>query len=265
MKAIFACSALAATLTLTLAGTASASDIFNFAADTGSTSSSYGNSLTFTESVGSMTVTATAWYLPANFTSSSTFGTAAMDNYNGTNLGLGICSPNDPNGAGCSSPYHQIDNSNGTEFVLFHFSQAVNLNGAGITVTNYAGIGSTSPADLTYYTASTGLTTSTTLSGIGSGTTVTQTCGTNCTGKPVTDTISATGTSSYLIVAAEVSSTSDGDPDAFKLNELVIPTGGSGGQGAVPEPGTMGTIALALSGFGLAAWRRRKLGRSQAV
>jgi hypothetical protein len=253
MKPIFASLALVAALT----SSASASQIFNFAADSGSSGNSYGNSLTFAESVGPVTVTATAFSLPAGYNGNSTFAAAAVDNYNGTNLGLGVCSANDPSGTGCSSPSHQVNNGNGTEFIVLQFSQAVNLNGATISIANYAPIGSTSDVDLTYYTASTALAAGAKLSTLGTGTDINQNCGgagsTSCQGLQFNDVLgSNTGTSSYLIIAASVSN-SDGFTDAFKVNGLSIP------NSATPEPGTLGTISLALLGFAIGAARKRKL------
>jgi hypothetical protein len=233
---------LSAALLLTASGAANASTIFNFAGATDSEGNSYGNSLSL--SSGTLTVTETAFYLSNNFTTSSKFGLAAVDDYNGTNLGLGVCSPNDPS---CSNPYHQMDNYQGDEFIVFQFSQAVNLS--SIQITNYAPIGSTSDVDLTYFTASTGLTTNTTLGSLGTGTTVTQNCtGTACQGTPFVDSMSGSNVT-YLIVAASVSNT-DGTTDAFKINDLTV--------NATPEPGTIGMMVLAISGLAMGAWRRRK-------
>jgi hypothetical protein len=227
---------------ISASGAASASTIFNFAAATDSEGNSYGNTLQL--SSGGLTVTESAYYLSSGYTSSSKFGTAAVDDYNGTNLGLGVCSPNDPS---CSNPYHQMDNYQGDEFIVFQFSQAVNLS--SIQITNYAPIGSTSDVDLTYFTSSTNLTTNTTLGSLGSGTNVTQNCtGTACQGTPFVDSMSGSNVT-YLIVAAEVNN-SDGNTDAFKINDLSV--------NATPEPGTIGMMVLAISGLAMQAWRRRK-------
>ena len=236
-------SILAVAVVVSCTGVAAASDVFNFAGQPGTSgNSAFGDTLTST--VAGLTVTESAWYV-ANTSSTTKFRTAALDLYNG--YGLTVCSQ--PEGQGCGSPYHQVDNSNGVEFVLFQFSSPVNLSSVSLYV--YAAIGNNgSDADMTYYTATTGLTTNTTLGSLGAGTNVNQNCagnnGTACTGQILTDALTGTNVS-YLLVGASVPNT-DGVTDAFKINSLTVTT---------PEPATLGTIALAMVLMGLAAWRRR--------
>jgi len=234
-------------LAIGVCGSASASTLFDFAnVQASSTGNSFGNSLSFM--VGGITVTETAWYLP-NTAGATKFSTAAVDNYSGTNLGLGVCSSNDPSGASCSSPYHQIDSANtsglpgGDEFVMFKFSTAVNLS--SIQVTNYSSSDGSTAVDLSYYTASTALTTSTTLSSLGTGTTVNNNAG---SGNQVT--VAATGTDvTYLIIGASVADAGT-TVDSFKLNALTV------SAFATPEPGTFATLGLGLLGLGIAGLRR---------
>jgi hypothetical protein len=235
-------------LILGAVGTASASNIYNFAAATGSDGNSYGNSFSLT--VGGITVTATGWVL-ANTNSNTKFATAAVDIYHGTNLGLGVCSSDDSGGAGCGSPNHQIDNANtsglpgGDEFILFSFSQAVDLG--SLQITNYSSINGSTAVGLTYYTAQTSLTTNTTLGSLGTGTTVNGNSG---SGNPVTDVLIGSSVK-FLLVGASVPD-SGTRVDSFKLNSLTV------SPSATPEPATFAMIAMSLSGMGLAAWRKRK-------
>ncbi|MGA2716474.1 MAG: PEP-CTERM sorting domain-containing protein [Bryobacteraceae bacterium] len=224
---------------------------FNFTTATNSTGNSYGDSLSLT--VGGVTVTETAWYVP-NTTGTTKFQAAAVDDYNGTNLGLGVCSPGDPSGAACSSPYHQVDNATGDEFILFTFSGGtVSLGtGASVTVTNYASINGSTAVDLTYYSAATAITTNTALSTEGTGTTVNGNAG---SGTPVTDAL-AGGDVTYLLIGASVPDAGT-TTDSFKLNTLTV----NNVVTATPEPATFGLLGLALTGLGVYG-RKRKPGRS---
>ena len=229
------------------------STTFNFATGQGdSTGNSYGNSLSYT--VGAITVTETAFSLANGFTSSSKFAAAAVDNYSGATLGLGVCSVNDPGGTGCSSPGHQVDNAVGDEFILFTFSGGtVGLGtGSSIEVANYAPdpTGSGTAVDLTYYSASTAITAGTTALSSETGShTVDGNAGSGVT---VTDSNLVGGTITYLLIAAAVNDTVN---DAFKVNELTVNTSNS--IAPTPEPATFGLIGLALAGLGVYGRKRK--------
>jgi hypothetical protein len=260
------CSIAILSLALLSAVTASASQVtFNFTNAPGGGDNAPGNSLSMT--VGGVTVAETAWSL-ASTTSNTDFFKAALDDYNGTNLGPGVCSASDPSGAGCSSPYDQIDNSNTSgrpstngpdEFVMFQFSTPIQLSGGGLTITNYAPIDGFTNVNLTYYTASTSLTTSTALSTLGTGMTINANGG---SGEPITDAFSSGNDVTYLVVGASVPDAQAGSMvDSFKLNSLAVQTGSisvaTAQIVASPEPATLVLIGLGLLGFGIYG---RKLG-----
>ena len=242
--------ALLASLVLVSASQiASASQLISFASQPGSDPNPMGDTLTYTS--GGITVTETAWYV-SNTSSSTKFATAAVDAYN--TLGLGVC--NAGQGANCASPYHQIDNSSGVEFVLLQFSTPVNVS--QIDLYDYQAIGSQANVNMTYYTAQTALSTmstNTTLGSLGTGTTVNTPCpGNNCVGVVTTDNVS-TGTVSYLLIGASVPD-SGTTVDEFKLNGVVVST-------AIPEPSTfwmmLGLSATILIGRTVVSRKRQSL------
>lgn len=84
-----------------------------------------GNNSQRTFTSGGVTVYASAWYT-ANGNPNSDFAAAALQQW-GT--GLGVC--NGPEGgANCGSPQHQVDNHTERDYVLFLFSEGVNINSA---------------------------------------------------------------------------------------------------------------------------------------
>ncbi len=238
---------LALAVALAAAASANAAILFDFANNqANSVSEPYGDSLSLT--AGGITVTETGWSV-ANTTGTSHFAPAAVDNYNGPLWGLAVCSSNDPAGMYCLSPYHQIDNANtsglpgGDEFVMFQFSKPVNL--ASIEVANYSSMDNSTAVDLTYYTASTALTTNTTLASLGVGTTANANSG---SGRQVTLGMSGSNVT-YLIVGASVPDAGT-MVDSFKLNALSITT--------TPEPATFGVTAFCLAALGIASLRRER-------
>jgi hypothetical protein len=247
MAAAFRPKALALAVALVAAGSANASILLDFANNqANSVSNSYGDSLSLT--AGGLTVTETGWSV-ANTNGTTHFAPAAVDNYNGPVWGLAVCSSNDPGGAACLSPYHQIDNANtsglpgGDEFVMFQFSKPVNLG--GIEVANYASMDGSTAVDLTYYTAAAALTTNTALASLGAGTTMNANSG---SGRQMTLNMSGSNVT-YLIVGASVPDAGT-LVDSFKLNALSVTT--------TPEPATFGATAFCLAVLGIARLRRER-------
>lgn len=88
---------------------------------TGSSSSgSIGGSRTYTNN--GVTMTVTGWGLTGN--SNTTLAAGAVGRWS---TGIGVC--NGSEGAGCSSPHHQVDNYRQFDFVMFQFSETVELGG----------------------------------------------------------------------------------------------------------------------------------------
>ena len=88
-----------------------------------------------------VTVSASAWSY------NGSFATAELDQWSG--LGLAVC--NQSEGLNCSSPSHQVDNKNGTDFVLFHFSAPVNPTEVDIVQYSCGSSGCTQSLDVSYW------------------------------------------------------------------------------------------------------------------
>lgn len=184
--------------------------------------------------------------------------------------GLGIC--NATEGAGCSAPQHQVDNSGQTDFMLFVFSTPVNLGQIQLMqYSNNSGIGpnGATDMDMSYWVGQAGNTAfSSLIAGGGAipGTTqnndlCTGTCwstenigGTNLA--TVTDSLGGATNVTYLLVSAGYGATGnpDGTADFFKIQDLQNVTKFT----ANPEPATFGMFGFALAGLGWVA-RKRKL------
>jgi hypothetical protein len=247
MAALFRPTRFLLAVALAAAGSANASTIFDFADNqANSLDKSFGDSLTLT--VSGITVTETGWSV-ASTKGTTHFAPAAIDNYNGSLWGLGVCSSRDPGGMSCLNPYHQIDNADrwglpgGDEFVMLQFSEPVSLD--SIEVSNYAAMNGSTAVDLTYYTASDALTTNTTLASLGAGTTINADSG---SGTQVALGLSGSNVR-YLIVGASVPD-SGTQIDSFKLNALSVTT--------TPEPATFGVTAFCLAALGIARLRRER-------
>jgi len=245
-------------------------------------SSGYSNtsgslSMTIGSGASAVTVTATAYVTTTN---SGAVGTA-MESTSGSNTyaavgqytgyGLGVCSVStdgspyssgysDTNPSnGCNAPYHQVNDVNGIEFILFTFSTPVNLS--SITLANFGG----DPDNLnemgfTYWVDPNSLT------AISAGGT-TVLCGTDSAPTCPTSEGSGGGIGSgswttgfgangqgslsdvtTLLVAAD---TSESD-DFFKVQGL------GGIVRATPEPATFGVFGISLVGLGLYRRGRKK-------
>jgi MYXO-CTERM domain-containing protein len=208
--------------------------------DTGDTGGAFGNVRTYTND--GVTVTVTAWGLTGH--SDTTFQTANLGQYTGTNLGLGVC--NQEEGKNCDSPNHQVDNANGNDFVLFQFSSVI-TSPITITITPYG----TYDRDVTYYTgnAASGLNlTGDALSSLSAaGLSNMQNSPSTVSSSPRTVTLTLNGGINSILFGAAV----DGDshPDYFKINGLTA------NVAAAPEPATSGLAGATL--IALAALARR--------
>jgi hypothetical protein len=213
--------------------------------DTGDTGGAFGNVRTYTDD--GVTVTVTAWGLTGH--SDTTFQSANLGQYTGTNLGLGVCNQNE--GKNCASPNHQVDNADGVDFVLFQFSTAI-TSPITITLTPYG----TYDRDVTYYTgnAASGLNLSgdapSGLSALG----LTNVHNDDSTVSDATRTVTLniTGAVNSILFGARVGG--DDHQDYFKINGLdanVNPT---------PEPATSAFVGATL--IGLSALARRVNRRS---
>jgi len=208
--------------------------------DTGDIGGAFGNIRTYTND--GVTVTVTAWGLTGN--SDTTFQTANLGQYTGTNLGLGVCNQNE--GKNCSSPNHQVDNAHGNDFVLFQFSSLI-TSPITITITPYG----TYDRDVTYYTgnAASGLNlTGDALSGLSAlGLTDVQNSDSIVSSSTRTVTLNVSGGVNTILFGARVNG--DSYADYFKINGL------SANVSPTPEPATSAAVGATL--IGLAALARR--------
>jgi len=114
---------------------------FNFGATGPGTGTSgegsTGNTRTFVSNDGSVTAVARAYY--ASPSTLGFFADARLGLWTGN--GLGVCSESN-----CGSPQHQVDNDGSAEFVLFLFSEPIDLDEISLNTTSNA------DTDLEYYT-----------------------------------------------------------------------------------------------------------------
>ncbi len=114
---------------------------FNFGATGPGTGNSgegaIGNTRTFVSTDGSVTAVARAYY--ASAATLGFFVDARLGLWSGN--GLGVCSEGQ-----CGSPQHQVDNDGTAEFVLFLFSEAIDLGEISLNTTSNA------DTDIEYYT-----------------------------------------------------------------------------------------------------------------
>lgn len=91
---------------------------FNLTSGNGS-----GNTAGRTFTQGGVTVYATAWYTASSSTGAD-FTSAFLQQYS---TGLGVCNGAE-GGSNCGSPQHQVDNVSQRDYVLFLFSEAVEID-----------------------------------------------------------------------------------------------------------------------------------------
>ena len=223
----------------------------------------------FSQTINGLTVTATAYATDSKTNLNLVTGTSAVvGQYSG--YGLGVCSTGDTAAgyhssnpsAGCTPPYHQVNNYDNYEFVLFEFSAGVNLS--SIQLANFGfNPGGASDMDMSYWTSTSSSVNPTTMStlsttgGFSNEASITYSGSTN----PVTDSFSGspinTSDVTYLLVGAMYGG--DTTPDFFKIQDLAVSPVPAGNTVvlATPEPTTFGLIGLALTGLGLIARKRK--------
>jgi hypothetical protein len=249
MKAVLTCLGLA--LCLAIAPLASATTV-NFTTGT-SSDGTMGNSLCYnsagasTACNGSQFLTVTAWGVTGGAGGNTTFASAALGHYAGTNLGLGVCNASE--GTGCSAPNHEVDNSGHLDFVLFQFSSAI--NSASVVLNPVCNCGYT---DSTYYTGN--LTASISgkslaqLGTVGLNSTASQSGGNSQQNVGIAG---ISGGATSILIGADIAGPHFGN-DYFKIGSLSFTPASN-----VPEPSSLTSLG---AGLGLLTWlARRKIAK----
>jgi len=207
--------------------------VFNYTTGPGSSGNAVANSIV--ETISGEKVTATAW----DAVGTGTFMAAALDDYAGTNLGLGVCTAAQV-ASSCSAPYHEVNDSGQYDFVLFSFSQPVS------SITIVVNPVCNCNTDATYY-INTGSPSGETLLQLGTATNSNET-------SPDTQrtiTISGLNGATSLLFGTSTSVANN----FFKIGEVSLT------ESTTPEPATFGLVGIALIGLGVIGRKGRKAAR----
>jgi hypothetical protein len=191
----------------------------------------------FTETLGGVTLTATAWSTTGGtFSTAELFKSGSSPDY----IGLGVCDSTEgthTNGiSGCTNTEGYVDNSGPTDFILFVFNTP--LDPSQITLNTAIHEGTDTQF---WYSNLTSLGGVTTLSSLGAP-----------NGTSSSTTINLNGVQSVTSVIFAASSARNQDNDGVKVTSLSV------NSAAVPEPASFGMAGLALVGLGLLRRRVRK-------
>ena len=193
------------------------------------------NGDTLTQTIGGVTMTATAW----NSTSASAaFSTAELFKSGSapTYIGLGVCNSGEGTHttgfASCTNTEGYVDNSGSLDLILFTFSAPVDPTQITLNTLIHEG------TDTQFWYSNLTSLTGQSLNSLGAP-----------SGTSSSTTINLSGVQSVQSVIFSVSSARGQDNDGVKVTSLSV------NPSAVPEPATVGMAGIALVGLGL--FRRR--------
>jgi hypothetical protein len=190
----------------------------------------------FTQTVGGVTLTATAWNSTSNsaaFTTSELFKSGSAPTY----VGLGVC--NSAEGthttglSNCTNTEGYLDNSGSLDLILFRFSAPVDPTQITINTTIHDGI------DTQFWYSNLTSLTGQSLNSLGAP---------SGTSSSTTINLSGVQTVQSVIFSARQGQSNDG----VKVTSLSVT------PSAVPEPATFGMAGMALIGLGLIRKRKSK-------
>lgn len=220
--------------------TAQASLIYDLrSGGSAATTSGTGYNRAYSFDVGSVGMTMSAW---ATTGSGGRLQSAQAQRFDS---GVGVC--NRREGLNCGTGSHQVDNSNGGDFLLFSFDSAVEFK--SIVIDPYG----VWDRDVTYFVAeldSVGSLAGLTLSALAAQWDTSSVHVFNGIGiGPLTLNLAATG--KHLLFGA-YSGSGNILPDSFKVRSLTVEK-----VAQVPEPGSFALLGTALAGLGLGLRRAR--------
>jgi hypothetical protein len=236
-----------AILALTLAMPANASVLISFAGGSSPTDGVDGNIRTYT--TGGLTVQASGWTLSGN-----SLGTSWLGQYSN---GLGVTNDAE-SGWTLLNPYG-IDNSNGLDFVLLVFSEAVTLQSAILTPVQAAWTPADNDVTASFANAAGAFTPNPTAMSVTNPAWLDLVAaaysGSGNTNSPFMTSLSSGENYANVWLIAASADNRDYRTDGFQLTSITV------GSRAVPEPSTW---TMMLLGFGVAGHSLRKRSRRAA-